>query len=57
MRTIAVFVRDQSGATAMEYAFVIGIVSLAGLAAFGAMANSIDNIYLSITSNLDDAGS
>jgi len=57
MKAIAEFIRDQSGATAMEYAFVLGIISLASIAAFGSIANSINSTFSGLASGLDAAGS
>ena len=52
MKNVIDLSRDQSGGTAMEYGFVLGIVSLAGFVAYGSIANSIDNLIYGVSSEL-----
>ena len=55
MQAMVQFLRDQNGGTAMEYGFVLALVSLAGLTALGPISNSLDNLFNGISSNLEDA--
>jgi len=57
MASIADFIEDQSGATAIEYGLIAALVSLATFGAMGAMGNSLDNIFTDVSSKLDEANS
>lgn len=51
------FFQYQDGATAIEYAFVAGLVSIGIIGALGAMGGDITSIFTSISSSLSDAAS
>jgi len=49
------FLRDESGATAIEYGLIAALVSVAAIGAMGAMGNSLGNIFNEVSSKLDDS--
>ena len=51
------FLDDESGATAIEYALVGALVSLAGILGLGATGNEVTNIYDAITSDMSSVAS
>lgn len=53
--TIRSFVRDESGATAIEYGLIAALVSVAAITALQAMGSSLDQMFTKISSTLDDA--
>ena len=58
MRTLVatfLFCRDNSGATAIEYAFIAGLVSVAAVGAYGALADSMSNLYMTISSQVTNS--
>jgi pilus assembly protein Flp/PilA len=48
-------VQDESGQDMVEYALVAGFISLAGIASFSGIANSITTIFTKIATNLSSA--
>ncbi len=57
-RVLATFhrlIRDEEGATAIEYGLIAGLVSVAAITALGAMGNSLENMFNFVSSELDDA--
>ena len=54
-RSFARFWENQKGATAIEYGFIAVLISLAGITAFGAVGESLDNVCSSLSSDVDDA--
>lgn len=55
MKNILEFLKDESGATAIEYGLIAALVSVAGITALGAMGNSLEDMFNVVKSNLDDA--
>ncbi len=53
--SIETFCTDESGATAMEYAFIAGFISIASLVAWSAMGNTLNSGYTSISGMMTDA--
>ena len=51
------FLKCQDGATAIEYAFVAGLVSIGIIGALSAMSDDITGIFTSISSSLSEAAS
>lgn len=49
------FIRDESGATAIEYGLIAGLVSVAAIAALTAMGDSLVSIFDVVKINLEDA--
>ncbi|NIA67213.1 Flp family type IVb pilin [Pelagibius litoralis] len=55
MNTIKSFLQDDSGATAIEYGLIAALVSVAAIAALGALGNSLDNLFTEVSNRLDNA--
>jgi len=51
------FVRDESGATAIEYGLIAALVSVAAITALQAMGGSLKTIYNTIATALQGAAS
>jgi pilus assembly protein Flp/PilA len=49
------FLRDESGATAIEYGLIAALVSVAAITALGAMGNSLITIFNRVASELNAA--
>ena len=46
------FTRDESGATAIEYGFIVAFISIAGIVAMGAVGDSLLHAYDAIADDL-----
>ena len=55
IKTIRSFVKDESGATAIEYGLIAALVSVAGIAALTAMGSSLRDMFTTVSSKLDGA--
>jgi pilus assembly protein Flp/PilA len=55
IKTIRSFVKDESGATAIEYGLIAALVSVAGIAALTAMGSSLRQMFETVSSKLDNA--
>ena len=55
LRGISKFWRSQSGATAIEYAFVLALVGIAAVGGYSYFANEMDNLYNYVSSSFQDA--
>jgi pilus assembly protein Flp/PilA len=53
-RSAGRFVRDASGASALEYGLVVGLVALALIAGMGFAGNVMENIYTYIANTLQN---
>ena len=51
------FVRDESGATAIEYGLIAALVSVAAIGALTAMGNSLGTMFNTVSSSLSSAAS
>ena len=49
------FLTDESGATAIEYGLIAGLVSVASIAALSSMGQSLNTIFGVVTTNLGTA--
>ena len=49
------FWRDETGATAIEYGLIAGLVSVAAIAALSAMGGSLQSIFGVVKTQLDSA--
>ena len=49
------FLKDESGATAIEYGLIAALISVGIIAAAGTLGNSISNTFNAVSSNLDAA--
>jgi pilus assembly protein Flp/PilA len=50
------FVKDESGATAIEYGLIAALIALAIMVGAGALGNSIGAKFNNISTALNDAG-
>ena len=48
LRRIKTFVADDSGATAIEYGLIVGLIFLAILTAFGSVMTNLNSTYTTI---------
>jgi pilus assembly protein Flp/PilA len=53
--TIGKFWKDESGATAVEYGLIAGLVSVAAIIALQTMGTSLISIFGVVSTNLEDA--
>ena len=54
-KIVARFVKDESGATAIEYGLIAALIALALMVGAGALGNSINNQFKAIGSTLEDS--
>lgn len=54
-RFCARFWKNQRGATAIEYGFIVVLISLGAIAALGAVGDSLSNVFSSFASDVEDA--
>ena len=47
--------KDESGATAIEYGLIAALVSVAAITALTAMGSSLDSMFTSVSGKLDAA--
>jgi len=47
------FLKDQSGATAIEYGLIAALIALAIMVGAGSLGNSIDNQFMRVGAKLD----
>ncbi len=52
---LMVFLKDDSGATAIEYGLIAALVSVAAITALSAMGDSLVTIFENVSSSLDGA--
>ena len=57
MTFIKTFIRDESGATAIEYGLIAALVSVAAIGALGAMGDSLEGMFTTVSGELDTAAS
>ena len=49
------FLRDEDGATAIEYGLIAALVSVAAIGALTAMGNSLSTMFTTVSSSLSSA--
>ena len=49
------FIRDESGATAIEYGLIAGLVSVAAIGALSLMGGSLNTMFTAVSGQLDNA--
>ena len=49
------FLRDESGATAIEYGLIAALVAIAAIAALEALGTSLNDMFTSVKDKLDAA--
>ncbi|WP_353643411.1 Flp family type IVb pilin [Mesorhizobium sp. WSM2239] len=54
-KLVARFVKDESGATAIEYGLIAALIALAIIAGAGAVGNSLSTKFNSISTKLNSA--
>ena len=54
-RFVVKFVKDESGATAIEYGLIAALVSVAAITALTAMGSSLKNIFTFVATTLESA--
>ncbi len=52
---IARFVKDESGATAIEYGLIAALIALAIMVGAGSLGNALDNKFSNIADAVNDA--
>jgi pilus assembly protein Flp/PilA len=55
-KLFARFVKDESGATAIEYGLIAALIALAIIFGAGAVGNSIDEKFNNIANTMNSAG-
>jgi pilus assembly protein Flp/PilA len=55
IKTMKSFVKDESGATAIEYGLIAALVSVAGISALTLMGSSLKEMFETVSSKLDGA--
>ena len=53
--TVSSFVRDESGATAIEYGLIAALVSVAAITALQSLGTSFETMFTKVASELDEA--
>ena len=48
-------IKDEEGATAIEYGLIAGLVSVAAITALTAMGGSLENMFTYVSTELDNA--
>ena len=52
---IKAFAKNESGATAIEYGLIAALVSVAGITALNAMGDSLEEMFETVSTELDNA--
>ena len=55
MKTLKALIKDDSGATAIEYGLIAALVSVAGIAALTAMGGSLKAMFTAVSTELNTA--
>lgn len=53
--TVKSFIKDESGATAIEYGLIAALVSVAAIAALTALGDSLETMFTNVSNALDSA--
>ncbi|QND60585.1 Flp family type IVb pilin [Mesorhizobium huakuii] len=56
-KIVSRFIRDQSGATAIEYGLIAALIALAIVAGAGALGNSVNAKFKAIGNTVNGSGS
>lgn len=56
MKTIRDFLKNDSGATAIEYGLIAALVSVAIIGILGTLGDNLVNTFTTVSSSLGDAG-
>ena len=49
------FIRDETGATAIEYGLIAALISVAAIAAMGAMGDALQTLFNTVAGELSNA--
>ncbi len=55
IRKIKEYAKNESGATAIEYGLIAALVSVAGIAALNAMGDSLEEMFETVSEELNNA--
>lgn len=55
MKIFQNLLRDEAGATAIEYGLIAALIAVAAITAMGALGNSLSNTFSTVSSQLDTA--
>ena len=47
-------IRDEQGATAIEYGLIAALIAVAAITAMGALGDSLDNTFTNVSTELDN---
>jgi pilus assembly protein Flp/PilA len=56
MKFVSRFLKDESGATAIEYGLIAALISVAIVGGAGAVGGSVGNTFNSVSGTMDAAG-
>jgi len=57
MKTLRKMLKDNKGATAIEYGLIAALIAVAAIAAMGALGDSLGNTFNTVSDELDNAAS
>lgn len=55
MKFLRALMADRQGATAVEYALLAGLVSLAAITSIGIMGNALSNAFVAVANDMSNA--
>jgi len=55
LKTLKLFAKDESGATAIEYGLIAALIAVGLIAALTALGGSLQSIFYTISSTLNNA--
>ena len=55
LKILDTFAKDESGATAIEYGLIAALISVAAIAAMGAMGDSLQTLFNTVAGELNNA--
>ncbi len=55
MTAITKFLRDETGATAIEYGMIAALIAVVIIAAVGLVGNDLNNVFRNISNNISTA--
>ena len=55
MKIFQNLLRDEAGATAIEYGLIAALIAVAAITAMGALGNSLSNTFDTVSTELDEA--
>jgi pilus assembly protein Flp/PilA len=56
MKSLVKFLKDESGATAIEYGLIAAGISVAIIAVVNALGSSLNNTFTNVSTSLNNAG-